>query len=118
MRKIISLAVLLCSVVAFADPVAIPVKEGLLIDVDGKEFTVTEGGYFNKEALNLIIGEYNALVDSNDELRAGLELANAKIAECEAFVPDFPVWASVLISSVLTIATATAVFFAARDAVK
>lgn len=115
MRAITAVIAILAVSAAWANPVAIPVKEGLLLDKEGTTHEVGEGAYFNREALDQIISDFTSLTKNNAQLTMSLKLANDKIAQCDATVPGFPTWAGVLVSALLTVASGVVAFFAARE---
>ena len=101
--------------VAFADPVAIKVKQGLLVRPDDTEVTVDGGLYLNDDARQQVLNDLTNLEAQNIKLAQSLESANKKIIDSSGYIPGLPTWAAILISTVLTGATMAFVYFAARD---
>lgn len=117
MRKLTAVLVILASLSAFAaEPSSIEVREGLLVDKDGTEFTVNGGLYLNQTGWDQVVFVVQSLEEQNGKLIAGLKTANVRIASGSASIAGLPTWASVVISAALSILTATVGFFVVREA--
>lgn len=115
MRKIIAI-MLLVSVPSLAEPTSYIVKAGTLL-TDGDEIVEVDAGMFlNDEGAKAIRNTMGALIDQNELLIQKLTSANQKIADCKPYIPGLPTWAYVAITAGLTVLTAVASIFVAREA--
>lgn len=112
------LASLLMASLAAADPISVKAKSGLIQKADDSLVEVGSGLFLNDEALNEVKTALDALKSQNAGLILSLESANKKIADCSPSVPGLPTWATILISTGLTVLSMVAGFFAVREATK
>lgn len=106
------LAVMLFSSIAFAEPSSLKVKRALIESPSGNVVEVDGGIYLNDEGKVVVEKTINDLRAQVDAIVVELKSANDKIAECSGYVPGLPTWATILISSVLSIATTALGYFA------
>ena len=116
MKRFIALFVLTIAVNAFADPVSIRVKSGLLQRPDDSIVEVDSGLYLNDDGAAAVRAYVLGLETKNDELTGALRRANQKISESSAYIPGIPVWVTVTLGVLLSAASIAVGVFAAKEA--
>lgn len=111
MRRFLVVMMLTVASLSWAEPKAVEARSARLIGLDGSEISVDEHGkYLNVEALDVVNKTIVDLETQNGDLRS--ILANVQVA------PGMPQWATVLISTCLSIMTVVAGIFAAKELAK
>lgn len=116
MRAITAVIAILAVSAAWADPISIRVKEGLLIRPDETAVEVDAGLYLNDEAAKQVRFVVDSLEANNKALTEALDRANAKINEASAYIPGVPAWVPYVLGAILTVATGVITAFSLREA--
>lgn len=112
MIRAIAIAVCLTCSAAWADPISIRVKSGLLVRPDDTYVEVDAGLYLNEEGRLAVLADINKMEQSNKNLSDALDRANKKILESSAYIPGFPTWLGIVLSAALSVATIVITGFA------
>lgn len=111
MSRLIALCVVIATATAYADPASVKVKTALIETPSGDVREVDGGVWINNDGVVVINTTIDSMKKDLDAAITSLKSANQKLAECQPYIPGFPAWATVLISSVLSIASTVAAFF-------
>lgn len=123
----IFLAALVASSVAFADPsdagvvqaapadipYTVNISGALMTDNNGTVWSADAGVWINEMGRDQISATIAQLQKDDDAMRASLMKANQNLASEQDRTTGIPVWVSVLVSVVSTVATASAAVYAA-----